>query len=60
MPIYEYQFEDGITVEVQQDIYADTLTERTHPLSGRRLPVKKVFHAPGIVLKGKGFFKTGG
>ena len=60
MPIYEYQFDDGITVEVVQDIHADTLTERTHPLSGQKMPVKKVYHAPGVVLKGGGFYRTGG
>jgi predicted nucleic acid-binding Zn ribbon protein len=60
MPTYEYAFDDGIVVEVTQNITDDPITERTHPLSGQRLPVKKVYSAPGIVLKGRGFYRTGG
>lgn len=24
------------------------------------MPVRKVFHSPGVVLKGRGFYRTGG
>lgn len=59
MPIYEYQFEDGTIVDIQQSIYEDALDTALHP-GGEYLPVKRVYSAPGIVLKGRGFYRTGG
>ena len=54
MPIYEYRRPDGTTFDVMQSFSDDTLTE--DPETG--LPVQRVFHAPAIHFKGKGFHNT--
>jgi len=54
MPIYEYRRPDGTTFDVLQSFADATLTH--DPESG--VPVKKVFHAPAIHFKGKGFHNT--
>ena len=55
MPTYEYACTDcGQHVEAVQSFTADPLTECPH--CGGAL--RKVFAAPGIVLKGSGFYKT--
>jgi len=54
MPIYEYRRPDGSTFEVMQKFSDETLT--TDPESG--VPVERVFHAPAIHFKGKGFHNT--
>lgn len=59
MPTYEYEFEDGTRVAITQSIYEEALSTAQHP-EGGWLPVKRVYSAPGIVLKGRGFYRTGG
>ena len=54
MPIYEYRRPDGTTFDVMQSFADDALTH--DPESG--VPVAKVFHAPAIHFKGKGFHNT--
>jgi putative FmdB family regulatory protein len=54
MPIYEYRRPDGTTFEIVQSFSDDALT--TDPESG--VPVERVFHAPAIHFKGKGFHNT--
>src|SRR5215210_5551914 len=54
MPIYEYRREDGSTFEVMQKFSDDPLS--TDPETGQ--PVQRVFHAPAIHFKGKGFHNT--
>ena len=54
MPIYEYRRPDGTTFDVLQSFADDTLTH--DPETG--VPVVKVFHAPAIHFKGKGFHNT--
>lgn len=54
MPIYEYRRPDGTTFDVMQSFSDATLTH--DPETG--VPVTKVFHAPAIHFKGKGFHNT--
>ena len=54
MPIYEYRRPDGTTFEVMQKFSDDPLTE--DPETG--VPVERVFRAPAIHFKGKGFHNT--
>ena len=54
MPIYEYRRPDGTTFDVMQSFSDATLTH--DPETG--VPVVKVFHAPAIHFKGKGFHNT--
>jgi len=54
MPIYEYERPDGTTFEVMQSFDDDPLTH--DPESG--VPVRRVFHAPAVHFKGKGFYNT--
>ncbi len=54
MPIYEYRRPDGSTFDVMQSFSEETLTH--DPETG--VPVTKVFHAPAIHFKGKGFHNT--
>ncbi len=54
MPIYEYRRPDGTTFDVLQSFADATLTH--DPETG--VPVVKVFHAPAIHFKGKGFHNT--
>ncbi len=54
MPIYEYRRPDGTTFDVLQSFADATLTH--DPETG--VPVEKVFHAPAIHFKGKGFHNT--
>lgn len=54
MPIYEYRRPDGTTFDVLQSFSEATLTH--DPETG--VPVMKVFHAPAIHFKGKGFHNT--
>jgi putative FmdB family regulatory protein len=54
MPIYEYRRPDGTTFEIQQSFSEETLT--TDPDTG--VPVERVFHAPAVHFKGKGFYNT--
>ena len=54
MPIYEYRRPDGTTFDVMQSFSDPTLTH--DPETG--VPVQKVFHAPAIHFKGKGFHNT--
>ena len=59
MPVYVYRLPDGSTVEVQQDISDEALCQyRT--VSGTLVPVHRVYSAPAVVLKGKGFYRNGG
>ena len=59
MPTYVYKFVDtGETIEVQQSFDEATLTETTHPVTGARMAVKKVFQPVGVTFKGSGFYKT--
>lgn len=53
VPYYTYRFEDGRTQEVFQSITEDAIEE----IDGE--PVKRVYSAPGIVLKGSGFYRNG-
>ncbi len=54
MPIYEYRRPDGSTFDVIQKFSDEPLTK--DPDSG--VPVERVFHAPAIHFKGKGFHNT--
>ena len=54
MPIYEYRRPDGSTFEVLQKFSDEPLTE--DPETGE--PVERVFRAPAIHFKGKGFHNT--
>jgi putative FmdB family regulatory protein len=54
MPIYEYERPDGTTFDVMQSFEDEPLTE--DPDSG--VPVRRVFHAPAVHFKGKGFYNT--
>lgn len=54
MPIYEYRRPDGSTFDVIQKMSEDALTE--DPETG--VPIERVFHAPAIHFKGKGFHNT--
>ena len=59
MPTYVYKFVDtGETIEVQQAFTDAPLTEARYPEDGTMRPVRKVFTPAGIVLKGRGFYKT--
>lgn len=58
MPTYTYKSEDGKTWEVTQRITDDPFDYVE--IDGVRVPVRRVYSAPGIVLKGKGFYRTGG
>ena len=59
MPTYVYRFVDtGETIEVQQSFDDPTLTETTHPVTGAKMQVKKVFQPVGVTFKGTGFYKT--
>lgn len=59
MPTYLYKFIDtGEVIEVQQAFTDDALTEATHPVTGERKAVKKVFTPVGVTFKGGGFYKT--
>jgi len=59
VPTYVYKFvETGETIEVQQSFDDATLTETTHPVTGARMAVKKVFQPVGVTFKGSGFYKT--
>ena len=53
MPYYTYRFEDGETTDVFQPISDEPLEQIDNK------PVKRVFSAPGIVLKGRGFYRNG-
>jgi putative FmdB family regulatory protein len=54
MPIYEYRRPDGSTFEIMQKFSDGPLTK--DPETG--VPVERVFHAPAIHFKGKGFHNT--
>ena len=54
MPIYEYRRADGTTFELLQKFTDEALT--VDPETGE--PVQRVFHAPAIHFKGKGFHNT--
>ena len=54
MPTYEYRRPDGTTFDVVQSFSEPTLTQ--DPETG--VPVERVFHAPAIHFKGKGFHNT--
>lgn len=54
MPIYEYRRPDGTTFEIVQSFSDDALTK--DPETG--VKVERVFHAPAIHFKGKGFHNT--
>jgi putative FmdB family regulatory protein len=54
MPIYEYQRADGTTFELMQSFDDEPLTR--DPATG--LAVRRVFHAPALHFKGKGFYNT--
>jgi putative FmdB family regulatory protein len=54
MPIYEYRRPDGTTFEVQQSFSDKPLTH--DPETG--VAVVRVFHAPAVHFKGKGFYNT--
>ncbi len=54
MPIYEYRRPDGSTFELLQKFTDEALT--VDPETGE--PVQRVFHAPAIHFKGKGFHNT--
>src|SRR3954465_5186398 len=54
MPLYEYRRPDGTTFEIVQSFSDETLTK--DPETG--VPVERVFHAPAIHFKGKGFHNT--
>ena len=54
MPIYEYRRPDGTTFEIQQSFSDDAL--KVDPETG--VPVTRVFHAPAVHFKGKGFYNT--
>ncbi len=54
MPIYEYRRPDGSTFEVMQSFSEDSL--KKDPETG--VKVERVFHAPAVHFKGKGFYNT--
>ena len=54
MPIYEYKCEKGHTLEVQQRMADDAITECT--VCGK--PVQRVFHPIAVHFKGSGFYNT--
>jgi len=54
MPTYEYRRPDGTTFEIVQRMSEPSL--ETDPDSG--VPVERVFHAPAVHFKGKGFYNT--
>jgi len=54
MPIYEYKRPDGSTFEVMQSFSDDPL--KKDPETG--VKVERVFHAPAVHFKGKGFYNT--
>ena len=54
MPIYEYRRPDGSTFEVMQSFSEDPL--KKDPETG--VKVQRVFHAPAVHFKGKGFYNT--
>jgi putative FmdB family regulatory protein len=54
MPIYEYRRPDGSTFEVVQSFSEDSL--KKDPETG--VKVERVFHAPAVHFKGKGFYNT--
>jgi putative FmdB family regulatory protein len=54
MPIYEYRRPDGTTFELMQSFSDEPLT--VDPETG--VPVERVFHAPAVHFKGKGFYNT--
>jgi predicted nucleic acid-binding Zn ribbon protein len=54
MPIYEYKRPDGTTFEIQQSFDDAPLT--VDPETG--VPLTRVFHAPALHFKGKGFYNT--
>ena len=59
MPTYVYKFlETGETIEVQQAVTDEPLTELVHPVDGTKKAVKKVFTPVGVSFKGGGFYKT--
>jgi predicted nucleic acid-binding Zn ribbon protein len=59
MPTYVYKFIDtGETIEVQQAFTDDALTHAKHPVTGKKLKVKKVFTPVGVSFRGGGFYKT--
>ena len=59
MPTYVYKFVDtGETIELQQSFDDPTLTETTHPVTGAKMQVKKVFQPVGVTFRGTGFYKT--
>jgi putative FmdB family regulatory protein len=54
MPIYEYRRPDGSTFEVMQT-FSDAPLKKD-PETG--VKVERVFHAPAVHFKGKGFYNT--
>ena len=54
MPIYEYRRPDGTTLEIQQSFSEEPL--KVDPDTG--VPLERVFHAPAVHFKGKGFYNT--
>jgi putative FmdB family regulatory protein len=54
MPTYEYRRPDGTTFEIVQSMSEPAL--QTDPDTG--VPVERVFHAPAVHFKGKGFYNT--
>jgi len=54
MPIYEYRRPDGSTFEVMQSFSEESL--KKDPETG--VKVQRVFHAPAVHFKGKGFYNT--
>jgi len=54
MPTYEYRRPDGTTFEIMQKMSDPSL--ETDPDTG--VPVERVFHAPAVHFKGKGFYNT--
>jgi len=54
MPIYEYERPDGTTFEIYQGFEDEALAK--DPDTG--VSVRRVFHAPAVHFKGKGFYNT--
>jgi putative FmdB family regulatory protein len=54
MPIYEYRRPDGSTFEIVQSFSDEPL--KKDPQTGVKL--ERVFHAPAVHFKGKGFYNT--
>ncbi len=54
MPIYEYRRPDGSTFEVMQSFSDEPL----HKDPDTGVKVERVFHAPAVHFKGKGFYNT--